>query len=403
MADKQNLKKNVESDMEDNEKTKEEYKKSEQRAGSTLEYVELAGQVANNLRDTKWVKKLYKKAAEKVRSIADLRKIARAIPVDLKDKEFAEEIYLRALERTRSKEEYIMYAQLIAIFLKDSRFSRKLCENIEAIFLPKRTLDEHYKNLINALNGLTAQQKMERFAAFLKKYKMNKHMKDIYFKAAKEFASINKREAMIAYLKYYQLSFREESKPEPIPDRVKKTIFKNEMEYEVFMEVIEVMRRDNDLAAALTKIDDRYRKKIELNGDRIAGIKSRHAVTVDKLGEILNDTDAEKAEVEKRIETKVIKNASSIDWNPIQRELLTLFDQHDYGLFRHEMEDFARCKNVFESQLINGINELFFDVYDDTLILEEEEQFTINPEYRGSAFLKEFLSNESSKAKSGKG
>ncbi|MFC2155977.1 hypothetical protein ACFLRB_05770 [Acidobacteriota bacterium] len=312
LAETQDSKKNVESGVEDTKKIKENYKNIEQRAGTTQEYVELAGLVANNLQDTLWVKKLVEKAADKVKSIADLRKIARAIPFDRKDEEYEEEIYLRVLERTRSKEEYIMYAQLIAIFLKDSRFSQKLCGNIEAIFSPKRTLDEHYKNLINTLNGLTAHQKMERFAAFLKKYKMNKHMKDIYFKTAKEFASINKREAMIAYLKYYQLSFREESKPEPIPDRVKKTIFKNEIEYEAFMEVIEVLRRDNDLAAALTKVDDRYRKKIELNGDRIAGIKSRHAVTVDKLGELLDDRE-ERPEGEKKIVTKVNKSASSRD------------------------------------------------------------------------------------------
>jgi hypothetical protein len=365
---------------------KEEYKKIAQSAGSTMEYVELAGQVAKNLRDTRWAKKLYENAADRVKSISDLRKIARAIPANLKDKEFEEEIYLRVLERSRSKEEYIMYAQLAAIFLKDSRFSQKLCENIEAIFLPKRTLDEHYKNLIDTLNNLTAQQKMERFAAFLKTYKMNKHMKDIYFKVAREFASINKREAMIAYLKYYQLSFREESKPEAIPDRVKKTIFKNENEYGAFMEVIEVMRRDKDLAAALIKIDNRYRKKIELDGDRIAGIKSRHAVTVDKLAEILNDDD-EKPEGEKRIETGVRENASSLAWNPTQMELLTLFIQKDYQLFRHEMEEFVRNKNVFESQLLNGINELFFEVYDDMLILEEQEKYTINPEYRDSPSL----------------
>ena len=403
MSETQDLKKNVERHVEENKKIEDRYKKTEQKAETTGDFVDLASQVANHLFDPPWVKKLVEKAADRVKSIADLRKIARAIQSGLIDKEFEEQIYLRILERTRSKEEYIMFAQLIAIFLKDSRFSQKLCGNIEAIFLPKRTLDEHYKNLINELNGLTAQQKMERFAAFLKKYKMNKHMKDIYFKTAKEFASINKREAMIAYLKYYQLSFREESKPEPIPDRVKKTIFKNEIEHEAFMEVIEILRRDNDMVAALTKIDDRYRKKIELNGDRIAGIKSRHAVTVDKLGEMLDDNEEERLEEKKRIETKVINTASSIDWDPMQRELLSLIVQQNYSLFRHEMEEFARSKNVFESQLVNGINELFFDVYDDTLILEEEETFTINPEYRGHTFLEEFLSNNSSPAKSGKG
>lgn len=376
------LNKNAEGVVGNQGNIREEYSKIEQMAHTTNDFVDLAGLIARNLQDTMWIKRLYEQAADKVKSVSDLRKIARSISTDLEDREFEEALYLRVLEKTRTKEEYIMYAQLMAIFLKDSDFSRKLCQHIEAIFLPKRTLEEKYKNFINAINGLTAQQKMEKFAEFLKIYKMNKHIKDIYFKAAKEFAQINKREALIAYLKYYQLSFKEDSKAEPVPDRVKKSIFKNEMEYAAFTEVIEALRRDNDISAALAKINNRYRKKIDLNQARIASIKTQHAGTVDKLGKLLEDNEEKKEKIEENPEIKDIKDSASIDWNPIQMEFLTLLARNNYALSRQEAAVFARKFNLFESQLIDGINKLFLGAFDDILIEEEEKGYTINPEYR---------------------
>lgn len=370
------------------EKDRVEYKKQEQEAKTTIEFVDLAVQVGQNLQDSIWVKRLYEQAADQVKSISDLRKIARSIPEDIKNNDFEKEIYHRVLGRTRTKEEYIMYAQLMAFFLKDNEFSRALCENIEAIFLPKRTLEEAYKNFIDAIKDFSPQQKMEQFAGFLTKFKMNKHIKDIYYKAAKEFAQINKREALIAYLKYYQLSFREESKPEPVPERVVKSVFRNEKEHEAFLEVIDALKRDNDIGAALKKIDDRYRKKIELDNKKIAGIKSQHAGTVDKLGEILSDNDDEiktqnrKEEKAGKKLTAAAKDTTVVEWSPVQKEFLALFTQNDFVLSKQETSDFARSKNQFESQLIAGINEIFLEVHDDMLIEEEEDRYAINPAYR---------------------
>ncbi|MCI0470673.1 MAG: hypothetical protein L0Y73_03345 [Candidatus Aminicenantes bacterium] len=371
------------------------YEQLEKKAVAASDFLELAKRIANELQDTSWVKRLYEKAADKVKSIADLRKIAHSIPPGF-DKEFEKKLYLRILDRTASKEEYIMFAQLMAIFLKDSEFAQKLCLNIEAIFLPKKTLEENYKNFLNTINGLSPQQKMEKFAEFLKRHKMNKHIKDIYFKAAKEFAQINKREALIVYLKYYQLSSREESKTEPIPDRVKKSIFKNELEYEAFNDVVEALKSDDNMSAALAKIDERYRKKIDLNKSRIAGIKSQHAKTLNRLSEILNESENEpEKENEKEnenekettaapIRSRAENESAGIAWNPIQAEFLALFVHNDYVLPREAVVEFARSKNLFESYLVNEINELFIDVFDDILIAEEETKFTIDPGYRES-------------------
>jgi hypothetical protein len=370
--------------MEEKDKNRAENKNKEGEANTAAGLVESAEQQAKNGQEISRVKRLYEQAADKVESIADLRKIARSIPVYIKDKEFEKEIYLRVLARTRSKEDYIMYTQLMAFFLKDNEFSQKLCANIEAIFLSKRKLEEAYKGFTDMINGLTPQQKMAKFAGFLSKFKMNKYIKDIYFKAAKEFSQINKREALIAYLKYYQLSFREDSKAEAIPDRVVKTIFKNTLEYEAFLKVVDTLRQDSDFGAALTKIDDRYRKKIELNNTRIDNIKSQHEGTVDKLNEILEDNDKEKnikVEKEKRA-VKEGKEPAAAVWSSIQKEFLSRFVQNGFALSKQETAEFVKSKNLFESQFIDGINESFLDAFDDMLIEEEETRYIINPEHK---------------------
>ena len=367
-------------------------------------YIELADMVAKDSQDTRWIKHLYEKAADVVKSVADLREIARSLPAVLDDREFEKELYLRVLAKRRTKEEYVLYAQLMSMYLKDGEFSKKLCRNIEAIFLSKRVLEEQYKHFIESIAELPAQRKMEQFYGFLNKYKMNRNIKDIYFKAAKEFAYINKNEALIAYLRYYHLSSEEDSKTLPIPDRVKKYIFKNEKEYGNFLAVIDSLKEDRDIGAALGKINERYRRKVTLDESKIAGIKSRHEGTVNRLGELLEEDEKTTGDNEKTGENEVEqkfcggagggfpkepparrrqKEAEAvIAWDAHQKEFLEMIVGSDYVLSKQRAAEFARSKNIFSGSLIDGINELFLDKFDDLLIEEEGEDYIVNPAFR---------------------
>ncbi len=397
--------KNLDKESENN--TRLEYSSTEKSIITTGGFIDLAYQVEKRFQEPAWVKRLYEKAAERVKSAEDLRKIARSLP-GLRDflgdqnKEFEKSLYLRALEKTRTKAEYILYAQLISFFLRDGEFSQELCANIEAIFLPKRTLEEEYKHIVEDIDNKSDQEKMEAFGQFLKKYKLNKYIKDIYFKVAREFARINKREALIAYLKYYQLTFKysgTEAQPEPIPDRVKKTIFRHEKEYQDFMEIIEAMREDLDIGVALNQVNDRYRKKITLDKENIDGIKAQHAGTVEKLHAILDDESNDVWEANENRETTAtdeqIENETAtttgqdvINWNEEQVQFLRLFAAPGYTVSLEQAAEFARERNLFLNQLINGINEMFFENNEDMLIEDlDEETYQINPEYASQALM----------------
>jgi hypothetical protein len=45
------------------------------------------------------------------------------------------------------------------------------------------------------------------------------------------------------------------------------------------------------------------------------------------------------------------------------------------------LETFAKSKGVFKNQLIESINEICYEILDDVLIEEEDEFYTINPDY----------------------
>ncbi|MCP4157382.1 MAG: hypothetical protein GY757_57255, partial [bacterium] len=233
-------------------------------------------------------------------------------------------------------------------------------------------------------------------------FKMNRHIKEIYFKAAKEFSAFDKIETLNAYVMYYSLSYKAGTKTVVIPVRVRKTLFKNPEEHLAFLEIVEALKGDNQPGIALKKVIEGFsagRKKITLDETKIAGIKTRHSQTAGKLGEILKD-DGEEQETPSRptpttggtplklenvFETPAPGAADipAIKWEPIQEAFLMLFFQNGYVLEGSKTASFARKHKQFESRLIDGINELFSEEYDDILIEEEDGEYTINAEYRG--------------------
>ncbi|MCP4154354.1 MAG: hypothetical protein GY757_41905, partial [bacterium] len=279
----------------------DEYKKIELQTTNTTGFTELAAAVAANLQDGEWLKQLHTKAGHRVKDIADLRKVARSASAHLEDKEFVENLFLDILAKTRSKEEYVMYAQLSALFLRDKEFSKRVCKNIEIIFLPKKILEDKYKKLLQKIAEQEPSQGekqdspalvMPEIKKFIKTFKMNRHIKEIYFKAAKEFSAFDKIETLNAYVMYYSLSYKAGTKTAVIPVRVQKTLFKNPEEHRAFLEIVEVLKGDNQPGIALKKVIEGFsagRKKITLDETKIAGIKTRHSQTAGKLGEILKD------------------------------------------------------------------------------------------------------------------
>jgi hypothetical protein len=58
-----------------------------------------------------------------------------------------------------------------------------------------------------------------------------------------------------------------------------------------------------------------------------------------------------------------------------------LFSKNNFSILQSEIEDFAKSKGVFKNQVIESINESCYEVLDDVLIEEEDDYYTIIPEY----------------------
>ncbi|MCP4220019.1 MAG: hypothetical protein GY765_35635 [bacterium] len=380
-------------------------------AETTAEFIELAEKVDAETHNTQWLKQVFLAAGESVAGTADLRLLARTVRTHIKEKSFLQELFLKILEKTDTKETYVMYTQLIAIALGDGEFSKTLCRNIETIFLPKKKLEEKFKFCLVRMEMLPDQHKLKEFKKFFRKFKMNRYIKDYFFKAAKEYAEFDKMEALSAYTAYYSLSFQAGTKTTPIPVRVHKSLFSDENQYLLFFDILQALKNGEELERAQEKLVEAFspkRKKIKLDQANIEEIKSRHSETVAQLEQILRDEGVgegpaaaavvRQIPVEKNgtgeppqqaapltlesifeMETKPV---GTVRWSPLQEEFLTFFVNSFFKLEEGEVMAFARGKNMFKNQLINGINESFSDIHDDMLIEEADGKYILNPEHR---------------------
>ena len=56
--------------------------------------------------------------------------------------------------------------------------------------------------------------------------------------------------------------------------------------------------------------------------------------------------------------------------------------KNNFSIPQSELEAFAKSKGVFSNQLIERINEICFEILDDDVLIEEEDEYlTINPNY----------------------
>lgn len=155
----------------------------------------------------------------------------------------------------------------------------------------------------------------------------------------------------------------------------KKRLFCNKQQEQEFLRIKTNFLYSGNLDDALAAVDDLYtvkRKKIVLDKSAILEAEAEHEEVVDLLNEILSGE--EKQQEYKQQEKKYINEDNN-------QELLKLFIQNDYKLNNEEINIFVQTKNIFKGQLIDAINEKYFDIFDDILIEEAEDGFILNKNY----------------------
>lgn len=242
---------------------------------------------------------------------------------------------------------------------------------------------------------------IEEIHTLAKQNKKNPQLENIYFDACKIISQFDKQGALKLYIHYLYYDLKS-----PIFDNkkltktIQKSLFGSNEQLQQFETIVNELVKDKDLDKALLAVSDIYkvkRKRIELDKSTIHEVQKQHSGTVELLNEYLLDEDEGLPDIEQTLKTNdeeiqiaidQTKNetpnssfSKSLSLSPLQRAVLEIFYKNSYSIHQSEIEAYAKCNGVFKNQLIESINELCFDMLDDVLIEEDEEYYTINPDY----------------------
>jgi hypothetical protein len=377
--------------------------------------IKLAGLVARYALDPEdparleWLKTLYLQAAEMSNSEHRFRALAGSLSLHMPDKNFTAHLLSSFLETRHTAMEYKIYTRIISEVLDEPALAETAEKEAGMIFMTVEELDRRFDTLLEQLEELHGRRKIGHIKAFLSKYAACKHIKDIYFRAMPLVLPLEKMETLYAYIHYFNLSMLHSTGIKPLPAKIKREIFRSEDRYINFMTLLESLDPEQDLDAVFLKVKQFFipeKKNIRLDREKIAHIKTQHAVTVQKLAKILSGPEEKRAEpaaapvVESPSSLEHIfasptpreqpTSVSGVPFNADQKAFLELILRYNRPLPDLEAVRFAQSRKLFKNQLVDGINQLFYDYFEDVLVEESRDGFVINPDYIDDLRLKRF-------------
>ena len=229
----------------------------------------------------------------------------------------------------------------------------------------------------------------------------NPSVENIFFEASKFIAKYDNVTALNFYVCYLYCDLESDAfNNKKLTKTIQKSLFKTNEQLLDFEKIISELIKDKDVDKALDGISNIYvvkRKKIQLDEASIKEVQQQHSGTVELLNEYLRDefedennsiqsqeisSDEIKIEItQKKEESNQFGFLSELSLNPTHISVLELFSKNNFSMPQIEIEEFAKSKGVFKNQLIESINESCYEVLDDVLIEEEDDYYTIIPEY----------------------
>ena len=233
----------------------------------------------------------------------------------------------------------------------------------------------------------------------------NIHVEHVYYEASKFLANQDKLESLRFYLHYiwHDLNSRQVDGKQ-LNKTIQKKLFVKQQELELFQEIVTELLKSKNLKKALDDVAGVYipkRKSIKIDVNAVQLVEKQHAGTVEILSEYLREEQEPETIVtidSTRDEEMTISigsadqsipadtNDSKIDFSPVQRQCLKVFEENDFTLSFESIELFAKQNGLFKNQLIDGINDRCMDLLDDVLIEEAEEGFEVNVNYHKQIF-----------------
>ncbi len=257
-----------------------------------------------------------------------------------------------------------------------------------------------FEELTTNYNG-KSKEFVESILKLGKLNKRNPSVENIFFEASKFISKYDKVSSLTLYIHYLYQDLKSTTfDNKQLTKTIQKSLFKTNEQLHDFEKIVSELIKDKNLEKALRaapKIYEVKRKKIQLDKTSIKEVQQQHLGTVDLLNEYLRDDfeDENTAIISEEINNEEIeikitqKNEDTnhsafiaeLAFKPIQVSTLELFSKNNLSILQSEIEDFAKSKGVFKNQLIDSINENCYEFLDDVLIEEEDDYYSINPEY----------------------
>lgn len=256
-----------------------------------------------------------------------------------------------------------------------------------------------FEHLTDGYIGSDHKALVEQIHLLAKLNAKNPSIENIYYEASKFMVAFDKVESLKLYLHYiYQdlLSIKIDNKA--LNKTIQKKLFANQEQLDSFQIIVNELSKTKGLDKALLDVLSIYkakRKSITLNTEAIKRVEQQHSGTVEILNEYLKDDDDEavyelqspidnnfgKVEALMQTASVAISISTVVSLNATEKDCLMLFQDNDYCVTASELENFAKRNSLFKNQLIDTINESCYEMLDDVLIEEDEDYYTINPDY----------------------
>lgn len=230
----------------------------------------------------------------------------------------------------------------------------------------------------------------------------NPSVENIFYDASKLMAKLNNESALKLYVHYIDTDLKSSKiDNKQMNKTIQKSLFKTDEQLKEFEEIINDFITNRKIDIALEKVANLYepkRRKIIIDKISVQEVQKQHSGTVNLLNEYLQDeipdeqekennhivNEEEEIQIHIAAESpkgEITKFISDISLSEVQKEILELFEKNSFSISQIELEEILKSKNQMMSSVIDSINESCYDVLDDVLIEEEDNYFTIFPNY----------------------
>lgn len=172
-------------------------------------------------------------------------------------------------------------------------------------------------------------------------------------------------------------------------------LFQNRNQSIQFKELLSELTPNENLNCAIEKLTEIFlpkRKEIILDTVSIQNIQKSHSQTVELLAELLQDENEIISNNNNKNTKHIVSQTTIAETNPsndsndrvelsdIQKKSLEYIFSNNNRVTVKKFETFAREKGQFGNQLIESINELYYDHLGELLIEEEDGQYIVHKE-----------------------